>query len=48
MNIELTSQEKKLQQEVRDYMEGVMTPAMLEEQKDDNLKEGGGPEFRKQ
>jgi alkylation response protein AidB-like acyl-CoA dehydrogenase len=48
MNIELTTQEKKLQQEVRDYMEGVMTPAMLEEQKDDKLKEGGGPEFRKQ
>ena len=48
MNIELTAQEKKLQQEVRSYMAGIMTPAMIEEQKDHNLKEGGGPEFRKQ
>ena len=29
-------------------MAGIMTPAMIEEQKDHNLKEGGGPEFRKQ
>ena len=48
MNIELTAHEKKLQQEVRSYMAGIMTPAMIEEQKDHNLKEGGGPEFRKQ
>jgi alkylation response protein AidB-like acyl-CoA dehydrogenase len=48
MNIELTAQEKKLQQEVRSYMAGIMTPAMMEEQKDHNLREGGGPEFRKQ
>jgi len=48
MNIELTAHEKKLQQEVRSYMAGIMTPAMIEEQKDHNLREGGGPEFRKQ
>ena len=48
MNIELTAHEKKLQQEVRSYMADIMTPAMIAEQQDDNLKEGGGPEFRKQ
>ena len=48
MNIELTAQEKRLQQEVRSYMAEIMTPAMIEEQKDNDLKEGGGPEFRKQ
>jgi alkylation response protein AidB-like acyl-CoA dehydrogenase len=48
MNIELTAQQKALQQEVREYMKTVMTPAMLEEMKIDDLKEGGGPEFRKQ
>ena len=48
MNIELTAHEKKLQQEVRSYMAGIMTPAMIEEQKNHNLREGGGPEFRKQ
>ncbi len=48
MNIELTTQQKALQQEVREYMKTVMTPALLEEMKIDDLKEGGGPEFRKQ
>lgn len=48
MNIELTAAHRALQQEVRDYMKTVMTPALLEEMKDDDLKEGGGPEFRKQ
>ena len=48
MNIELTAAHKALQQEVRDYMKTVMTPELLEEMKDDDLKEGGGPEFRKQ
>jgi len=33
---------------VREYMKTVMTPALLEEMKVDDLKEGGGPEFRKQ
>lgn len=48
MNIELTTQQKALQQEVREYMKTVMTSALLEEMKIDDLKEGGGPEFRKQ
>ena len=48
MNIELNAQEKALQQEVREYMTTVMTPELLQEMKDDELKEGGGPEFRKQ
>ena len=48
MNIELTAEQKALQQEVREYMKTVMTPELLEEMKDDDLKEGGGPEFRKQ
>ncbi len=48
MNIELTPEQKALQQEVREYMTTVMTPELLQEMKDDELKEGGGPEFRKQ
>jgi len=48
MNIELTPAQKALQQEVREYMKTVMTPELLEEMKNDDLKEGGGPEFRKQ
>ena len=48
MNIELTPEQKALQQEVRDYMKTVMTPELAEEMKKDNHKEGGGPEFRKQ
>ncbi|MEP5569058.1 MAG: acyl-CoA dehydrogenase family protein [Halioglobus sp.] len=48
MNIELTTEQKALQQEVRDYMTTVMTPELIEEMKIDDLKEGGGPEFRKQ
>ena len=34
--------------EVREYMKGVMNPAMREEMKDPEHMEGGGPEFRKQ
>ena len=48
MNIELTKQQKALQQEVREYMKTVMTPELLEEMKIPEFKEGGGPEFRKQ
>ncbi len=48
MNIELTAQQKGLQQEVREYMKTVMTPELLEELKIPEFKEGGGPEFRKQ
>ncbi|MEH6587421.1 MAG: acyl-CoA dehydrogenase family protein [Halioglobus sp.] len=48
MNIELTSELNALQQEVRHYMKGIMTPELLEEMKNEDFKEGGGPEFRKQ
>ena len=48
MNIELTAGQQKLQQEVRNYMQGLMTPAMLAEMDDPDRKEGGGPEFRRQ
>ena len=48
MNIELTSELNALQQEVRQYMKGIMTPELLEEMKNEDFKEGGGPEFRKQ
>ena len=48
MNIELTTQQKALQMEVREYMKTVMTPELLEEMKIPEFKEGGGPEFRKQ
>jgi alkylation response protein AidB-like acyl-CoA dehydrogenase len=48
MNIELTPEQKALQQEVRDYMKTVMTPELAEEMKNVDYKEGGGPEFRKQ
>ena len=48
MNIELTAEQKALQQEVREYMQTIMTPELLQEMKDEDLKEGGGPEFRKQ
>ena len=48
MNIELTSEQKTLQQKVRDYMTTIMTPELAEEMKIAEYKEGGGPEFRKQ
>ena len=48
MNIELTTKQKALQQEVREYMKTIMTPELLEEMKHPEYKEGGGPEFRKQ
>ena len=48
MNIELTPEQQRLQQEVRAYMETVMTPELVAEMKDPDLTEGGGPEFRKQ
>lgn len=48
MNIELTAEQRALQEEVRAYMRTVMTPELLEEMKDPDVREGGGPEFRKQ
>ncbi len=48
MQIHLSAEEQKLQQEVRAYMRELMTPELREEMKDPDLREGGGPEFRKQ
>ena len=48
MNIELTTEQLALQRQVREYMKTVMTPELLEEMKNPEYKEGGGPEFRKQ
>ena len=48
MNIDLTPEQRQLQQEVRAYMEGIMTPELQAEMKDPEFKEGGGPEFRRQ
>ena len=48
MNIELTTDQLTLQSQVRTYMQELMTPAMLAEIRDPDLKEGGGPEFRRQ
>ena len=48
MHIDLTPEQKALQQQVREYMKEIMTPELREEMKDVNLREGGGPEFRKQ
>ena len=48
MKIEFTPEQLALQQEVREYMKGVVTPALREEMKNPDFFEGGGPEFRKQ
>lgn len=48
MKIEFTQQQLALQQEIRDYMKDIMTPALRQEMKDPEHREGGGPEFRKQ
>ena len=48
MNIELTTDQLTLRSQVRTYMQELMTPAMLAEIRDPDLKEGGGPEFRRQ
>ena len=47
MNIELTTEQQALQRQVREYMTTVMTPELLEEMKNPEYKEGGGPEFRR-
>ena len=46
MNIEFTPEQKALRKQVREYMRGIMTPALREEMKDPQYNEGGGPEFR--
>ncbi|MFT4822559.1 MAG: alkylation response protein AidB-like acyl-CoA dehydrogenase [Halioglobus sp.] len=48
MKIEFTPEQLALQQEIRDYMKGIVTPALRQEMKDPEHREGGGPEFRKQ
>lgn len=48
MKIEFTPQQLTLRQDVREYMKGVVTPALREEMKNPDFFEGGGPEFRKQ
>jgi alkylation response protein AidB-like acyl-CoA dehydrogenase len=48
MNIDLTPEQRKLKQDVRAYMQGIMTPELQQEMKTPEFKEGGGPEFRKQ
>ena len=47
MKIELSPEHQALEQEVREYMRGIMSEDMLEERKDHDLKEGGGPVFRR-
>jgi alkylation response protein AidB-like acyl-CoA dehydrogenase len=47
MNIELTPEQRQLQQDVRDYMRDIMTDDLLQEMRDPDLKEGGGPVFRR-
>jgi alkylation response protein AidB-like acyl-CoA dehydrogenase len=48
MHIDLTPEQRALQLQVREYMKGIMTPELRAEMKDTDLREGGGPEFRKQ
>ncbi len=48
MNIEFTAEQKKLQQQVRDYMQTVVTPELEQEKRNPDFFEGGGPEFRRQ
>lgn len=47
MNIELSPEQEQLQQDVRAYMQGIMTEELLQEMTDPDLKEGGGPVFRR-
>jgi alkylation response protein AidB-like acyl-CoA dehydrogenase len=44
MFVDLTPEQKKLQQELRDYLGKLITPAVMEEIRG---SEGGGPEFRR-
>lgn len=48
MKIEFTREQRALQQEVRDYMKVIMTSELQEEMRNPELREGGGPEFKKQ
>jgi alkylation response protein AidB-like acyl-CoA dehydrogenase len=44
MFVDLTPEQKKLQQELRSYIEGLVTPTVMDEIRG---SEGGGPEFRR-
>lgn len=48
MYIEYTAEQKALRLQVREYMRERMTPELIEEKKNPEFFEGGGPEFRKQ
>ena len=48
MNIDFTPKQLQLRQKVRDYMQGLVTPALEQEMKDPEYFEGGGPEFFRQ
>ncbi len=48
MNIEFTAEQKELQQQVREYMQTVVTPELEQEKRNPDFFEGGGPEFRRQ
>jgi alkylation response protein AidB-like acyl-CoA dehydrogenase len=47
VKIEFTPEQLNLQREIREYMKGIMTPALAEEMKTPEYFEGGGPEFRR-
>ncbi|KEQ17525.1 acyl-CoA dehydrogenase family protein [Endozoicomonas numazuensis] len=47
MDITLTPEQQALQLEIREYMKSIMSSAMIEEMKDPEYYEGGGPEYRK-
>lgn len=48
MRIEYTPEQDALREEVRAYMSERMSPELIEEKKNPDYFEGGGPEFRKQ
>ncbi len=48
MHIEFTEEQQALRQQVRAYMRERMSPTLVEEKKNPEYFEGGGPEFRKQ
>jgi alkylation response protein AidB-like acyl-CoA dehydrogenase len=48
MFIEMTLQQQQLQQDVRTYMVGIMTPELRQEMSNPEYFEGGGPVFREQ
>ncbi len=47
MLIQLNQQQQKLKDELKEYFEGIMIPALRSELNDPKYFEGGGPEFKK-